>query len=51
MVLRCFQCIRRRVKVNFTGALSFTLMRREKITEAFTFGRYFSFAGFQVFEG
>jgi predicted nucleic acid-binding protein len=37
-------------KVNFTDALSFTLMRREKITEAFTFDRHFSFAGFQVFE-
>ena len=37
-------------RVNFTDALSFTLMRREKITEAFTFDRHFSFAGFQVFE-
>jgi predicted nucleic acid-binding protein len=37
-------------KVNFTDALSFTLMRREKITEAFTFDRHFSFAGFQLFE-
>jgi predicted nucleic acid-binding protein len=37
-------------KVNFTDALSFTLMKREKIAEAFTFDRHFSFAGFQVFE-
>lgn len=35
-------------KVSFTDALSFVLMRREKITEAFTFDRHFSFAGFQV---
>ncbi len=37
-------------KVNFTDALSFALMRREKIAEAFTFDRHFSFAGFQVYE-
>ena len=37
-------------KVNFTDALSFTLMKREKTTEAFTFDRHFSLAGFQVFE-
>lgn len=37
-------------KVNFTDALSFTLMRREKVTEAFTFDRHFLSAGFQVFE-
>ena len=33
-------------KVNFTDALSFVLMRREKIPEAFTFDRHFEFAGF-----
>ena len=37
-------------RISFTDALSFTLMRREKITEAFTFDRHFSIAGFQVFE-
>jgi len=35
-------------KINFTDALSFVLMQREKITEAFTFDRHFTFAGFQV---
>ncbi|MGI8602103.1 MAG: type II toxin-antitoxin system VapC family toxin [Verrucomicrobiales bacterium] len=34
--------------VNFTDALSFVLMRREKIAEAFTFDRHFAFAGFHV---
>ena len=35
-------------KVNFTDALSFVLMQRESITEAFTFDRHFSLAGFQA---
>lgn len=35
-------------KVNFTDALSFVLMRRENISEAFTFDRHFSFAGFDA---
>ena len=35
-------------KVNFTDALSFVLMQRERITEAFTFDRHFSLAGFQA---
>jgi predicted nucleic acid-binding protein len=35
-------------KVDFTDALSFVLMKREKIAEAFTFDRHFLFAGFQV---
>jgi len=34
-------------QINFTDALSFTLMRRLKITEAFTFDRHFLIAGFQ----
>lgn len=33
-------------QINFTDALSFTLMRRLKITEAFTFDRHFPLAGF-----
>ena len=35
-------------KVNFTDALSFVLMKRDGIGEAFTFDKHFSFAGFQV---
>lgn len=34
-------------QISFTDALSFTLMRRLKITEAFTFDRHFTIAGFQ----
>lgn len=34
-------------QISFTDALSFTLMRRLKITEAFTFDRHFLIAGFQ----
>jgi predicted nucleic acid-binding protein len=38
-------------KVNFTDALSFVLMKRANITEAFTFDHHFSIAGFQVCPG
>lgn len=34
-------------QISFTDALSFTLMRRLKITEAFSFDRHFVIAGFQ----
>ncbi len=34
-------------QISFTDALSFTLMRRLKIVEAFTFDRHFPIAGFQ----
>jgi predicted nucleic acid-binding protein len=34
-------------QISFTDALSFTLMRRLKIAEAFTFNRHFLIAGFQ----
>jgi predicted nucleic acid-binding protein len=37
-------------QINFTDALSFTLMRRLKITEAFTFDRHFILAGFRKWE-
>ena len=35
-------------KVSFTDAVSFALMRKERIRRAFTFDRHFSDAGFQV---
>ena len=38
-------------RINFTDALSFTLMRRLKIHEAFTFDRHFSVAGFRKWDG
>jgi predicted nucleic acid-binding protein len=38
-------------QISFTDALSFTLMRRLKITEAFTFDRHFVIAGFQKWTG
>jgi predicted nucleic acid-binding protein len=34
-------------QINFTDALSFTLMRRLRLTEAFTFDRHFQIAGFE----
>ena len=34
--------------INFTDAVSFVLMRRKGIKEAFTFDRHFAFAGFSV---
>jgi uncharacterized protein len=34
-------------RISFTDALSFSLMRRLKITEVFTFDRHFALAGFQ----
>jgi predicted nucleic acid-binding protein len=34
-------------QINFTDALSFTLMRRLRITAAFTFDRHFPIAGFE----
>ena len=35
-------------KVSFTDAVSFELMRRHRITRAFTFDRHFELAGFKV---
>jgi predicted nucleic acid-binding protein len=35
-------------KISFTDAISFALMRKERIRRAFTFDRHFSDAGFQV---
>ncbi len=34
-------------RISFTDALSFTVMRRMRITEAFSFDRHFVIAGFQ----
>jgi len=34
--------------VSFTDCISFVLMKREKIDQAFSFDRHFGFAGFRV---
>ena len=35
-------------RVSFTDCLSFVLMRKQKITRAFTFDRHFALAGFSI---
>lgn len=38
-------------KVSFTDAVSFALMRKERMRKAFTFDRHFADAGFEVLPG
>jgi predicted nucleic acid-binding protein len=35
-------------EVSFTDCISFVLMRRNKLDQAFTFDRHFAVAGFEV---
>ena len=39
------------LRISMTDALSFALMKRQKVQRAFTFDKHFEFAGFEIWPG